>query len=401
MNLNTNTIVYALMAAVIVKAPASAQLPDPGFTIDSKRTALVITDPQNDFLSPNGVTWGVVGKSVTENRTVENLEALLIAAKQNDIQVFISPHYYFEHDHRWKFEGALEKLMHQIGMFDRKDALNLEDFEGSGADWLERYKPFINDGKTVVTSPHKVYGPESNDLVLQLRKRGIDKVILAGMSANLCTESHMRELIEQGFEVAVVADATAAAVVPGYDGYQAALINFRMIASHVFKTSEAVQLMQSTRVRTQVDTGKPSRAYYNSRDLPANGVALQGYSPVSYFTKGRAEPGNPRFRVEINGATYFLTSSAQVEQFKKDPNRYEPAYGGWCAYGMAIEDKFPVDPKSFKIVNDKLLLFLNNENIDALKLWNHGKETEFTRKANKYWGIITGSSSSVARTSTR
>ena len=101
--------------------------------------------------------------------------------------------------------------MHNIGMFDRKDPLSLDGFEGSGADWLDRYKKYIEDGSTVVASPHKVYGPESNDLVLQLRKRNLGKVVLAGMSANLCVESHMRELLEQGFEVAVVKDATAAA----------------------------------------------------------------------------------------------------------------------------------------------------------------------------------------------
>ncbi len=80
---------------------------------------------------------------------------------------------------------------------------------------MERYKPFIEDGATVVTSPHKVYGPETNDLVLQLRKRGIDRVILAGMSANLCTESHMRELMEQGFDVTVVSDGTALPITRG------------------------------------------------------------------------------------------------------------------------------------------------------------------------------------------
>ena len=95
-------------------------------------------------------------------------------------------------------DKVLEKLMHDINMFDRKGALSLDGFEDSGADWLSRYKPYIEDGDTVVVSPHKVYGPETNDLVLQLRKRGIDKVILAGMSANLCTESHLRELLEQG-----------------------------------------------------------------------------------------------------------------------------------------------------------------------------------------------------------
>jgi len=220
-----------------------ADLPNPGMEIAAGRTALVVTDPQNDFLSPNGVTWGVVGKSVTENNTVENIEKLFRAAKANGIPVFISPHYYYPTDHGWKFEGALEVLMHNIGMFDRKGPLSLEGFEKSGADWLERYKPYIKDGKTVVVSPHKVYGPETNDLVLQLRKRGIDKVILAGMSANLCTESHMRELLEQGFEVAVVKDATAAAIIPEGDGYVAAMTNFRFMANAVWTTQEAVKAM--------------------------------------------------------------------------------------------------------------------------------------------------------------
>jgi nicotinamidase-related amidase len=236
-----NSIKVLTLSLIVIgmASIANAQLPDPGMTIDPANTALVVTDPQIDFLSPDGVTWGVVGKSVTENHTVENLEVLFRSAKASDVLVFVSPHYYFPHDHGWKFEGALEKMMHTIGMFDRKDPLSLEGFEGSGADWLALYKPFIHDGKTIVSSPHKVYGPETNDLVLQLRKRGIDRVILAGMSANLCTESHMRELMEQGFEVLVVSDGTAAAVVPDGDGYAAALTNFRFIANAV-RTTEQV-----------------------------------------------------------------------------------------------------------------------------------------------------------------
>ena len=235
------TIASLILAALGFTGMASAQLPDPGVTIVDGRTALLITDPQNDFLSPKGVTWGVVGKSVTENNTVENIDSLFAAAKANDMPVFISPHYYYPTDHGWQFEGALEALMHHIGMFDRKGALTTEGFEGSGADWLEQYKKYINDGETVVSNPHKVYGPETNDLVLQLRKRGIDKVILGGMSANLCTESHMRELMEQGFEVAVVSDATAAAIVEEGNGYESALVNFRFIANTVWTTKEAVQ----------------------------------------------------------------------------------------------------------------------------------------------------------------
>ncbi len=239
---NTRTyFIAALFAVITFGSLAQATLPDPGVTIVRGRTALLITDPQNDFLSPDGVVWGVVGKSVTDNNTVENIDSLFAAAKANDIPVFISPHYYFPTDHGWHFEGALETLMHKVGMFDRSGALSLDGFEGSGADFLEQYKKYINDGETVISSPHKVYGPETNDLVLQLRKRGIDKIILGGMSANLCTESHMRELIEQGFEVAVVSDATAAAIVEEGDGYEAALVNFRFIANTVWTTEEAVK----------------------------------------------------------------------------------------------------------------------------------------------------------------
>jgi len=244
MKSSTQFLLTILTAVLSISSFAQAQLPNPGMEINPERTAVVITDPQNDFLSPDGVTWGVVGKSVTENNTVANIEALLKVAKTNNLPVFISPHYYYPTDKGWKFEGALEVLMHNIGMFDRKDPLSLEGFEGSGADFLALYKPYIQDGKTIVSSPHKVYGPENNDLMLQLRKRGIDKVILAGMSANLCTESHLRELLERGFEVAVVKDATAAAIVPDGDGYAAALVNFRFIANAVWTTEEAVQTIE-------------------------------------------------------------------------------------------------------------------------------------------------------------
>jgi nicotinamidase-related amidase len=247
MEMKTSKLVVGAATAVLtagVVATGLAALPDPGLTID-ERTALVVTDPQNDFLSPEGVTWGVVGESVTKNKTVENIDALFRAAKTSGVPVFVSPHYYYPTDHGWRFEGALEALMHSIGMFDRKGALSLDGFEGSGADWLARYKKYIDDGQTVVVNPHKVYGPETNDLVLQLRKRGIDKVILAGMSANLCTESHMRELLEQGFEVAVVRDATAAATVPEGDGYAAALVNFRFMANTVWSTAQAIDEIRS------------------------------------------------------------------------------------------------------------------------------------------------------------
>ena len=215
--------------------------------INSNDTAVLVTDPQNDFLSEQGVTWELVGDSVKENKTIENIERLFKAAKDNGYEVFISPHYYYPTDHGWKFGGTVEKIMHEINMFGREDALSLNGFQDSGADWLERYKPFIEDGKTVVASPHKVYGPENNDLALQLRKRGINKVILAGMSANLCVEAHLRELLEQGFQVAVVKDGTAGARHPELgDGYESALVNFGYMANAVLSTDEVIDAMTSS-----------------------------------------------------------------------------------------------------------------------------------------------------------
>ena len=225
-------------------------LPKPGFDVETGRTALVVTDPQRDFLSEDGVVWQVVGKSVEENDTVRHLAELLGSAHGAGIPVFISPHYYYPHDHGWQFGGALEKMMHAVGMFDRQGQLTTSGLSGSGADWHEPLRELIEHDNVIVASPHKVYGPESNDLSLQLRKRGIDKVILAGMSANLCVEAHMRELTEQGFEVAVVKDATAGAQLPGGDFYQAALLNFRMIASAVLTTDEAVEAITSTAAAT-------------------------------------------------------------------------------------------------------------------------------------------------------
>jgi nicotinamidase-related amidase len=212
--------------------------------INWQDTAILFTDPQNEVLSEQGGAWKLVRDSVRENKTVEHMERIFQTAKQTGFEVFISPHYYFPTDDRWQFRDPLGSVMHENHLFARTGALRLEGFSGSGADWLARFKPYIEDGKTIVVSPHKIYGPESNDLVLQLRKRGIGKVIVGGMLANMCVESHARELLEQGFDVAVVKDATAAPRHPVWgDGYAAALINFAYLAA-VMTTDEVIDAMK-------------------------------------------------------------------------------------------------------------------------------------------------------------
>ena len=213
--------------------------------IDKSDTAVVFIDPQNDVLSEKGASWAAVGPSVTENKTVENMERIFLAAQDKGYLVFISPHYFYPTDDTWQINGPLEADEFRTRTFARSGPLNLTGFENSGADWLDRFKPYIEDGKTVIVSPHKVFGPQTNDLVLQLRKRAISKIILGGMLANMCVESHLRELLEQGFEVAVVKDAVAGPRHPEWgDGYQAALINYRFLAHAVLSTDAAVAAMR-------------------------------------------------------------------------------------------------------------------------------------------------------------
>lgn len=221
--------------------PEDAALPASTMQLDATRAAFVVIDPQVDFMSEVGRSWSVVKESVTEQNLVPNLIRLFGAAKRAGVVVAVSPHYYYSHDHKWEFAGPAEVLQHQLGMFDRAGPLNLDGFAGSGADYLPSLRPFIEDGETIVCSPHKLYGPASNDLVLQLRKRRVDQVILGGMAANLCVESHLRHLIEMGFEVAVVRDAVAAPKVPEGDGYLAALINFRYLANALWTTDETIK----------------------------------------------------------------------------------------------------------------------------------------------------------------
>ena len=212
---------------------------------DRNDTAVVMIDPQNEVLSETGLGWPLLHESLQENNTVENMERIFKTAKASGFAVFVSPHYFYPTDKGWKFNGPLESDEAASGMFSRKGVLNLDGLEGSGADWLRRFKPYIEDGKTIVVAPHRVFGPETNDLVLQLRKRKMSKIILGGMLANMCVESHLRELLEQGFEVAVVKDATAGPRHPTRgDGYKAALVNFQFLAHAVMSTDEAIARMR-------------------------------------------------------------------------------------------------------------------------------------------------------------
>lgn len=217
-----------LFSAVPASAGGGATLHfEPG------RSALVVTDPQNDFLREDGKLYGLLKDNLARLDTVANLERLMQAAKAGGYLFAVDPLVYGALDGQWTQAGALQRQLLDMGAL-RRDA-------AGGGDFYARFKPYIDDPATVVVAPHKLYGPESNDLIYQLRSRSIDTVVLAGLVANLCVDSHLRALMENGFRVYVVKDAVGA---PGEAAYQAALVNFGMIANGVLSTAEAVAALR-------------------------------------------------------------------------------------------------------------------------------------------------------------
>jgi YHS domain-containing protein len=118
------------------------------------------------------------------------------------------------------------------------------------------------------------------------------------------------------------------------------------------------------------------------------GVAIQGYDPVSYFTQNKAVKGNKQFAAFAEGVTYYFSSAEHKALFLKEYTKYEPQYGGWCAYAMgASNDKVEIDPETFKIINGKLFLFYHSWVNNTLNKWNKD-EANLKAKADKNWAVI-------------
>ncbi len=132
----------------------------------------------------------------------------------------------------------------------------------------------------------------------------------------------------------------------------------------------------------QTDNSSQRKAQFN---LTKSGLAIEGYDPVAYFTMNKPQKGKPGFSVFYEGATFYFTNTENKELFKKNPSKYEPQYGGWCAYAMGNDgSKVEVDPETFKIVNGKLYLFYNKFFTNTLKSWNKN-ESLLMNNANTNW----------------
>nr|WP_295921840.1 YHS domain-containing (seleno)protein [uncultured Dyadobacter sp.] len=120
-------------------------------------------------------------------------------------------------------------------------------------------------------------------------------------------------------------------------------------------------------------------------NLETSGLAIQGYDPVAYFTMHKAMEGKKEFPASYHGVTYYFSSRANQEEFARNPMRYEPQFGGWCAYAMGKKgEKVEVDPQTFKVLDGKLYLFYNKYFNNTLKSWNQD-EARLKMQADKNW----------------
>ncbi|WP_394749917.1 YHS domain-containing (seleno)protein [Spongiimicrobium salis] len=126
-----------------------------------------------------------------------------------------------------------------------------------------------------------------------------------------------------------------------------------------------------------------------ANNIDNSNIALQGYSPVSYLDLQLAQRGNKNFKSEYKKVTYYFTSKEQKASFDKNPSKYLPQYGGYCAFGTYAGAKFRVDPNKFIVKDGKYYLFLNNVELDAQQLWmaenNHNK---LKSTADKNWAKL-------------
>lgn len=115
-----------------------------------------------------------------------------------------------------------------------------------------------------------------------------------------------------------------------------------------------------------------------------NTVAIQGYDPVAYFTVNAPTKGDSQYTANHLGATYWFSSADNQKLFKSNPDKYAPQYGGYCAFGVSKEKKYPIEPDAFAVVDGKLYLNLNKK---VQSRWVLNTE-ELINDADGYWNEI-------------
>jgi len=211
-------------------------MPTETMEIDLSKTAFFVTDPQNDFLSEASPAWGLVGPTVIKHKVVEKEKTLKALAMKMGIPLFYSTHMYTPKDfEQWPKNhlNGIDKIMFDNHMFAQ-------------GEWGHEIHPdLLPDSNTIVMNPHKgLSNFWTGDAAIQLRMYGIETIVMYGMSANMCVESHARDAVEHGFELIIVADATAAA---GDAAYEAALTNYEFVANEVVTFEQIVKRVKAAK----------------------------------------------------------------------------------------------------------------------------------------------------------
>lgn len=209
---------------------------DPGILDFSEHTALLVIDPVNDFLSEGGAAWDMTKTTVQMHDVVGNIKRAVQGARERGIPVLFGPMAYTEEDY------AEKRLQRRSGinriMFERKMFL-----AGSwGADFHPELQPEPGD---IVLRPHKTCDVFETDLPERLEEKGITKLVIAGMTANMCCESTGRRAVENGYDVTYLRDAIGSENVPSYEA--AIRINFPLFGNAVLTVSEFLAAVDASR----------------------------------------------------------------------------------------------------------------------------------------------------------
>src|SRR5262245_19169700 len=169
-------------------------------------------------------------------------------------------------------------------------------------------------------------------------------------------------------------------------------MNFRPVAFATLLASSLVPLVSNAAdvaVEKRAEAKEAALAAIHQYNLGADKIAISGYDPVGYFTQNKALKGRKDISLVHRGITYFFASEENKRLFAESPDKYLPAYGGWCATAMAKGEKVEIDPTNFKVTNGRLFLFFKAFYANAIKDWNKD-EANLTAKADLNWKKISG-----------
>jgi len=119
-------------------------------------------------------------------------------------------------------------------------------------------------------------------------------------------------------------------------------------------------------------------------NIDKNGLALQGYDPVAYFTDSKPAKGSPDFTASYKGATYQFVSGEHREMFNQVPAKYEPQFGGFCGFAASMNKLAPIEPENFQVLHDRLILLHNKKSSD---MWSKDPEGNL-KKADANWPTL-------------